>query len=103
MFLRKAELFELDTIYSMGFDVWNGGLSFQEYLVNCQNSKKYQAGTWYVLVDGERIVSSLIVYSGLFGLQEGCFGIGSLVATPELRHRGYGSKLVGLMKAELLN
>ncbi|MDV2405220.1 GNAT family N-acetyltransferase, partial [Vibrio cholerae] len=43
MFLRKAELFELDTIYSMGFDVWNGGLSFQEYLVNCQNSKKYQA------------------------------------------------------------
>ncbi len=103
MFLRKAEPFELDTIYSMGFDVWNGCLSFQEYLVNCQNSKKYQAGTWYVLVDGERIVSSLIVYSGLFGLQEGCFGIGSLVTAPELRHRGYGSQLVGLMKAELLN
>lgn len=27
--LRKAKVDELDTIYAMGFDVWNGGLGFE--------------------------------------------------------------------------
>ncbi len=101
MYLRKAKTFELDIIYSMGFDVWNGGQSYEEYLVNCRNSKKYQSGTWYVLVEEEQIVSSLIVYSGLFDLKEGCFGIGSLATVPEQRNNGYGSTLIHLVKAEL--
>ncbi len=101
MYLRKAKVFELDIVYSMGFDVWNGGQSYAEYLVNCRNSKKYQSGTWYVLVEDEQIVSSLIVYSGLFDLKEGCFGIGSLATAPEQRNNGYGSTLINLVKAEL--
>ncbi len=101
MYLRKAKVFELDIVYSMGFDVWNGGLSYDEYLVNCRNSHKYQSGTWYVLVEDEQIVSSLIVYSGLFDLKEGCFGIGSLATIPEQRNNGYGSMLINLVKTEL--
>ncbi|NVC94078.1 GNAT family N-acetyltransferase [Vibrio natriegens] len=101
MYLRKAKIYELDIVYSMGFDVWNGGQSYDDYLVNCRNSKKYQSGTWYVLVEDEQIVSSLIVYSGLFDLKEGCFGIGSLGTVPEQRNNGYGSTLINLVKTEL--
>ena len=54
-----------------------------------------------MLVEDEQIVSSLIVYSGLFNLKEGCFGIGSLATTPEQRNNGYGSMLINLVKAEL--
>ena len=32
MQLRKATTSELDSIYTMGFDVWGDGLPFQEYL-----------------------------------------------------------------------
>ncbi len=28
MYLRKAENFKLDIVYSMGFDAWNCGLPF---------------------------------------------------------------------------
>lgn len=39
MYLRKAQVFELEIVYSMGFDVCKGGQSYDEYLVNCRNSK----------------------------------------------------------------
>ncbi|NIY93783.1 GNAT family N-acetyltransferase [Vibrio diazotrophicus] len=101
MYLRKAKVSELDIVYSMGFDVWNDGQPFEEYLTDCQNSKKYQSGNWYVLVAGEQLVSSLIVYSGLFGLKEGSFGIGSFATIFEHRNKGYGSTLINLVKREL--
>lgn len=101
--LRKAEVHELDLIYSMGFDVWGEGLSYEEYLSGCRNSKKYLAGTWYVLDEKSQVVSSLIVYSGMFDLKEGSFGIGSVATPLELRHQGYASKLVNLVKSELFD
>ncbi|MEZ9176257.1 GNAT family N-acetyltransferase [Vibrio kanaloae] len=101
--LRKAEAHELDFIYSMGFDVWGDGLSSEEYLAGCRNSEKYLSGTWYVLVENDQVVSSLIVYSGMFGLKENSFGIGSVATSLELRHQGYASKLVNLVKSELFD
>ncbi|MBW3697728.1 GNAT family N-acetyltransferase [Vibrio sp. T187] len=101
MNLRKSEPSELDVIYNMGFDVWNGGLSLEEYLTGCRNSDKYRAGTWYVLIENGQIVSSLIVYSGLFGLKEGCYGIGSVATPLSLRGKGYASQLIRLVTAEL--
>jgi predicted N-acetyltransferase YhbS len=99
--LRKSEAHELDLIYSMGFDVWGDSLSLEEYLTGCRNSEKYLSGTWYVLVENDQIVSSLIVYSGMFDLKEGSFGIGSVATPLELRHKGYASRLVNLVKVEL--
>ncbi|EGQ9318398.1 GNAT family N-acetyltransferase [Vibrio parahaemolyticus] len=101
MHLREAEVHELDAIYSIGFDAWSDGLSYEKYLSACRSSKKYQAGTWYVLIENEQILSSLIVYHNLFDLKDGCFGIGSL-ATPKIfRGKGYASNLVNLVKADL--
>ncbi|MFM2484343.1 GNAT family N-acetyltransferase [Celerinatantimonas yamalensis] len=101
MYLKEAKAHELDVIYTMGFDVWNDGLSFEEYLAGCRRSEKYQAGTWYALTENDQIVSSLIVYSGMFGLKDGCFGVGSVATLPSLRGKGYASHLVSLVKTEL--
>ena len=103
MQIRTACRHELDTIYLMGFDVWGEGLSRDEYLAGCQSSKKYQSGVWYVLVVDEKPVSSLIVYSDLFGLGQGCFGIGSLATDPAMRGKGVGSQLLRGVTEKLLN
>ncbi|MCF7505036.1 GNAT family N-acetyltransferase [Vibrio sp. L3-7] len=101
MHLRKAELHELDTIYTMGFDVWGNGLSLDDYLTVCRNSEKYLSGTWYALVAKDNVVSSLIVYRDMFGLAKGCCGIGSVATPQELRHKGYASELINLVRTEL--
>ncbi len=75
----------------------------KEYLEGCHASKKYRSGVWYVLMSGINPVSSLIVYSNLFGLKENCFGIGSLATVPEFRQKGHGAQLVSLVRDELLN
>jgi len=103
MYVRKAENNELDLIYSMGFDAWSDGLSIHEYVDVCRASKKYQLGVWYVLISDVGPVSSLIVYLNQFGLKERCFGIGSIATIPEFRRKGYGAKLLNLMKNELLS
>ena len=54
-----------------------------------------------MLVDKEVLVSSAIVYRDEFGLETGCFGIGSLSTPPKHRQKGYASKLVTLLKDEL--
>jgi predicted GNAT family acetyltransferase len=46
-------------------------------------------------------VSSLIVYQREFGLLEGSRGLGSIATPPELRGKGYASKLINLVKDEL--
>lgn len=101
MHLRKAKDHELDTIYSIGFEAWSDGLSYEVFLSACQNSKKYQDGIWYVLIENERILSSLIVYQNLFSLQDGCFGLGSVATPKNLQGKGYASELINLVKTEL--
>lgn len=86
---REAAENELDQIYMMGFDVWAEGLS-EDYLRECRKSPKYKRGTWFVLLEDDQLVSSLIVYS----LGENQFGIGS-IATPEnFRNKGYASRII---------
>ena len=101
MNVQKAKAHQFDVIYAMGFDVWNNGLTFDEYLIACRKSAKYQSGSWYVLIDNDTIVSSLIVYSDSFGLQEGCFGVGSIATSPNCRGKGYASYCIGSVIAEL--
>lgn len=101
MYVKEAEFHELDTIYAIGFDSWNNGLSDEKYLDECRGSEKYQAGTWYVLMENDDILSSLIVYHGRFNLKEGYFGIGSVATPYKLRGKGYASHLINLVKAEL--
>jgi predicted N-acetyltransferase YhbS len=101
MKLREAKAYELEAIYAIGFNAWSDGLSYEEYLVDCRGSEKYQAGTWYVLIENEKILSSLIVYHDRFGLKENCFGIGSVATPNSLCGKGYASNLVNLVKKEL--
>ncbi|MGF1704223.1 GNAT family N-acetyltransferase [Photobacterium makurazakiensis] len=103
MYLREAKKCELDSIYLMGFDAWSDGLSCEEYLNGCRNSEKYRCGIWYVLIMNDEVVSSLIVYSDQFGLEESNYGIGSIATDPSHRSKGYGSYLVSLVRDELLN
>ncbi|MEZ9409539.1 MULTISPECIES: GNAT family N-acetyltransferase [Vibrio] len=101
MHLRKARDHELDTIYSIGFEAWSDGLSCEDFLSACKGSKKYQDGVWYVLIENEQILSSLIVYQNLFSLKDDCFGIGSVATPKNLRGKGYASELINLVKIEL--
>lgn len=90
MIIRNAEDSEMEEIYLMGFDVWSDGLDRDEYITSCMQSTKYKKGTWKVLIDGDNLLSSLIVYS----LRENIFGIGS-IATPErFRKKGFASTLI---------
>jgi predicted acetyltransferase len=88
--ISKALPHELDRIYLMGFDIWGNGNSETRYLNECRESKKYKKGIWYVLKEGEQLLSSLIVYD--FG--NNTFGIGSIATSPALRKQGYASQLI---------
>ena len=101
MQLRKAKSFELDTLYTMGFDVWGVGMSLEDYLHQCRASSKYQSGTWYVLTEKDQLIASVIVYHSGFALQEGCLGIGSVATQPSRRREGYGATLIQLLALEL--
>ncbi len=101
MYLREAKADELDAIYDMGFETWHEGMTYDEYLAECRGNDKYQAGTWYVLIENEQVVSSLIVYSRMFDLEDSCFGIGSVATPKSERGKGYASYLVKLVTDEL--
>ena len=93
--LIKAHPNDLDRIYAMGYDVWGGDKTYQEYLEECRSSVKYKKGTWYILiVDGE-VVSSCILYN----LTVNTLGIGSLATVSEKRGLGYASTILN----EILN
>ncbi|MBC7387353.1 MAG: GNAT family N-acetyltransferase [Cryobacterium sp.] len=88
--IRKAKPTEFDSIYLMGIDVWSEGSSETEYLEGCRASVKYRKGTWYVLEDESRLLSSLIVYR----FEPGVVGMGS-IATPVVeRCRGHATRLI---------
>lgn len=92
--VRKAEKKDMDAIYLMGLDVWSAGNDAKHYLEGCKNSSKYDLGQWYVLVEKDTPVASLIVYHNHFGLEEYCYGIGSIATSREFRNKGYASRLI---------
>ena len=94
MIVRRAEIGDLSTIYTMGFDAWGENRSKDRYLEECQSSSKYGKGEWSVLVVEEELVSSLITYEGEFELPHGCYGIGSVATAASRRRHGYASYLV---------
>lgn len=94
MEIRAAKTEELDAIYMMGYDAWSDGVSKKDYLDECRTSKKYKAGKWYVLLDGEELISSLAVYSSGFGIPQRYCGIGSAATKPQKRSCGYACKLL---------
>ena len=55
-----------------------------------------------MVIEHQKILSSLIVYQGVFGLEDGSCGLGSVATPPELRGKGYASKLINMIKNELL-
>ncbi len=97
--IRKGSDSDMDQIYMMGYDAWSDGTSEEDYLNGCRNSTKYKKGTWYILLDGLQMVSSLIVYN--FG--ENVFGIGSISTPINLRTKGFASKLIFEVIAEIEN
>lgn len=87
--IREAAQSELDQIFMMGFDVWAEG-SVEDYILECRDSPKYKRGTWFVLLEDERLVSSLILYD--LGANE--FGIGSIATSEKFRNKGYASRII---------
>ena len=88
--IRKAKPDELDSIYLMGFDVWSDGSHQVDYLAECHSSPKYRKGTWFVLEESGRLLSSLITYE--FDSEK--IGIGSIATPVTERNRGHASKLI---------
>jgi len=94
MVVRKPARTEMDSVYLMGMDVWNGGDSAKIYLEDCYASEKYEKGQWLVLTLEGELVSSLIVYRDGFNLPGNYFGIGSVATRPEFRNAGYAAYLI---------
>ncbi|MBI2606465.1 MAG: GNAT family N-acetyltransferase [Deltaproteobacteria bacterium] len=93
--VRKAKVEDMDTIYLMGFDVWSDNQNENDYLTGCRSSKKYAAGTWYVLEDGDgKPVSALITYELAPINGKLVIGIGSIATVPELRRKGHAGHLL---------
>jgi predicted N-acetyltransferase YhbS len=91
--IRAARPDERNEIYLMGYDVWGGTQSTQKYLEDCANSKKYGAGTWWVLEEEGRLVASLIIYR-LSDVNAGAYGLGSIAVPIESRKSGHATKLI---------
>ncbi|CCO49769.1 conserved hypothetical protein [Vibrio nigripulchritudo SOn1] len=87
----------------MGYDTWSQNKTKDEYLIQCSESKKYQSGVWYVLLDNDRLISSLIVYSSGFSLPIDSYGIGSISTENSLRNKGFASFLIDKVVNELLS
>ena len=88
--MRIAKFDELDQIYSMGFDVWSDGGSYQSYLEKCRASPKYQKGEWFVSEKDGALCASLLLHS--FGA--GAYGIGSIATYLHERKKGHASSLI---------
>ena len=97
MKLRNARADELEQIYRMGMDAFGEGSSERSYLAACRASPKYRQGSWQVLVEGEQLRSSAIVYL----LGDHRVGIGSIATPPDLRGQGFASTLVRRLVAEV--
>lgn len=81
----------------MGFDTWSEGSDRDQYLANCRASPKYKKGQWFVLSNGTNLLSSLIIYQ----FAERRFGIGSIATSMKFRNKGYASKLICSVIADI--
>ncbi|MBY0412812.1 MAG: GNAT family N-acetyltransferase, partial [Bdellovibrionales bacterium] len=95
----KAMPSEYEQIFMMGYDVWADGVSKTDYLKLCIDSPKYNKGQWYVLKDGDLLLSSLIVYQ----FSENTFGIGSIATPNYLRKKGFAANLISKVIEKLEN
>jgi len=87
--IRRAIDSEMSAIYMMGFDTWGKG-DQQAYLAFSRDLPIYKKGRWYVLAEGETLLSSMIVYP----LKTNEFGFGSIATPPELRGKGFASIMI---------
>ena len=95
MNIRSAQETDLNQIYMMGFDVWSGNATVEEYLNSCRDSKKYSQGRWMILEKDGALLSSLIIYD----LNREWAGIGSIATPKELRRQGFAAELIsGVIK-----
>jgi len=94
MTIRRATAEDMESIYMMGIDAWGSDTTEQEYLQSCRSSEKYKLGTWYCLEKNNERLSSIIIYSGVFGLQEKYGGFGSISTNPMHRNKGYAGDLI---------
>ena len=90
MNIRPAQETDLNQIYMMGFDVWSGNATVEEYLNSCRDSKKYSQGRWIVLEKDGALLSSLIIYE----LNKEWAGIGSIATPKECRRQGFAAELI---------
>lgn len=94
MNIRQAKPEELSIVYMMGYDVWAEGQSPEQYIESCSASEKYKQGTWFILVDEGKLLSSLIVYTSGFNIPYNYRGIGSVATALHYRSSGYSSFLI---------
>ena len=87
----------MDAVFMMGFDAWSDGQDERRYLDSCRSSRKYREGLWWVLAEGETLLSALTTYR----LSESSAGIGSIATPPALRGRGHASRLIKGVISEL--
>ncbi|MFX3617128.1 MAG: GNAT family N-acetyltransferase [Sporolactobacillus sp.] len=88
--IRKAEVKDLNAIYTMGYDVWGEGLNPTDYIELCRRSTKYPKGNWYLLEEKGNPLSSLIIYH----LSVHLMGIGSVATSQDFRNQGNASILL---------
>lgn len=92
MIFREACESEIACILKEGYAVWHKGKTWEQYFAD--NHKEDAYGTRYVIEDGGRIVSSLILLRLGKLFDRNMLGIGSVITPPEFRHRGYAAELL---------
>ena len=92
MIFREARESEITYILKEGCSVWHKGRTWEQYFAD--NHKEDAFGTRYVVEDGGRIVSSLILLRLGKLFDRNMLGIGSVITPPEFRHKGYAAELL---------
>jgi len=87
----------------MGYDVWGGLDSKENYIKGCTAREKFHKGRWYCLENNSVLLSSLIVYRNCLGLPEYHCGVGSIATTPSQRRKGHATQLIKQYIASLKN
>jgi hypothetical protein len=95
---------ELREIYLAGYDAWGDRQPIERYLALCEDSLKYQRGTWYAFRAREGaatpIVTSMICYDLGASIGRASLGIGSIATVEGFRRRGHCTEaLRGLVQA----
>ena len=92
MIFREARESEIVSILKEGYAVWYKGRTWEQYFAD--NHKEDAYGTRYVVEDGGRIVSSLILLPLGKTFDRQIYGIGSVITPSEFWHKGYAAELL---------